>query len=167
MILNYAAPTDLAGMTLVPGVYCFSSSVANSGVLTLDGLLTDVWIFKSGSSLTAGPGSSVVGTGSECNIFWQVGSSATLNSTAVFKGTIIANQSISMNNGATIDGRALALNGAVTLINNIIDNSACSGLGIGGVGVTKLFSPPTILQGNESTLTNYHFYQCQCWCGHS
>jgi len=150
---NYNVPTDLAGENLVPGVYCFSSSVENSGVLTLDGLATDVWIFKSGSSLTAGPGSSVEGTGSECNIFWQVGSSATLDTTSISKGTIIANQSISMNNGATLNGRAFALNGAVTLINNIIDASVCSGLAPGGVGVTKVFSPSRIREGNESTLT--------------
>ena len=150
---TYDVPTDLAGMNLVPGVYCFASSVENSGVLTLDGLLTDVWIFKSGSSFTAGPGSSVVGTGSECNIFWQIGSSATLDTTSVSKGTIIANQSISMNNAASLNGRVFALNGAVTLINNVIDASVCSGLTPGGVGVTKVFSPSRIREDKISTLT--------------
>lgn len=140
-------PTDLAGQTLVPGVYCYSSSVENTGTLTLDGLPTDVWVFRIGSTLTNGPGSSVVGTGSKCNIFWQVGSSATLDTTTTFKGTIIADQSISMNDSVTLDGRALALNGAVTLINDTIDATGCN------VGVSKDFSPTTIQEGGSSTLT--------------
>jgi len=147
-------PTDLAGQTLVPGVYCFSSSVQNTGVLTLNGLPTDVWVFRIGSTLTTGPGSSVVGTGSKCNIFWQVGSSATLDTTTTFEGTIIALQSISMNNGSTLNGRALARNGAVTLINDTIDATGCAGVPPpGGVGVFKVFSPSTIAVGGVSTLT--------------
>jgi len=147
-------PTDLAGQTLVPGVYCYSSSVQNSGVLTLNGLSTDVWVFKIGSTLTTGPGSSVVGTGSKCNIFWQVGSSATLDTTTTFEGTVIALQSISMNNGVTLNGRALARNGAVTLINDTINPTGCAGVPpSGGVGVSKVFSPSPIVEGNVSTLT--------------
>ena len=80
-------PTDLAGQTLVPGVYCYSSSVQNSGVLTLNGLSTDAWVFRIGSTLTTGPGSSVVGTGSQCNVFWQVSSSATLDTTTYVRNT--------------------------------------------------------------------------------
>jgi hypothetical protein len=147
-------PTDLAGQNLAPGVYCFSSSVQNSGVLTLNGLPTDVWIFRIGSTLLAGPGSSVVGTGSKCNIFWQVGSSATLDTTTTFKGTIIALQSISMNNGVTLNGRALARNAAVTLINDTIDASGCAGVpSPGGVGLFKDFSPSPIVASGVSTLT--------------
>ncbi|MGV8026555.1 MAG: sortase [Anaerolineaceae bacterium] len=147
-------PTDLAGQTLVPGVYCYSSSVENTGTLTLNGLATDVWVFKVGSTLTTGPGSSVVGSGSKCNIFWQVGSSATLDTTTTFKGTIIANYSISMNNGARLDGRALALHGADTLINNTIDITGCGSVApSAGVGVFKVFSPSTIEEGEVSTLT--------------
>src|SRR5512141_678876 len=135
-------PTDLAGQTLVPGVYCYSSSVQNSGVLTLNGLPSDVWVFRIGSTLTTGPGSSVVGTGSTCNVFWQVGSSATLDTTTTFAGTIIALTSISMNNGVTLNGRALARNGGVTLINDAINPTGCPGVPpSGGVGVSKVFSP--------------------------
>jgi Ice-binding-like/IPTL-CTERM motif len=147
-------PTDLAGQTLVPGVYCYSSSVQNSGVLTLNGLATDVWVFKIGSTLTTGPGSSVVGTGSKCNIFWQVGSSATLDTTTTFEGTVIALQSISMNNGVTLNGRALARNAAVTLINDTINPTGCAGVPpSGGVGVSKVFSPSSIAGSSVSTLT--------------
>ena len=147
-------PTDLAGQTLVPGVYCYSSSVQNSGTVTLNGTAADVWVFRIGSTLTTGPGSSVAGTGNKCNIFWQVGSSATLDTTTTFKGTIIALQSISINNGATLNGRALARNGAVTLINDTIDASVCAGVPApGGVGLFKVFRPSTIGVGGVSTLT--------------
>ena len=147
-------PTDLAGQTLVPGVYCYSSSVQNTGVLTLDGLSTDVWVFRIGSTLTTGPGSSVVGTGSNCNIFWQVGSSATLDTTTAFEGTIIALRSISMNNGVTLNGRALARDAAVTLINDTINATGCAGVPASeGVGVFKVFNPSPIVAGGVATLT--------------
>jgi hypothetical protein len=147
-------PTDLAGQNLAPGVHCYSSSVQNTGTLTLNGLPTDVWVFRIGSTLTTGPGSSVVGTGSTCNIFWQVGSSATLDTATTFEGTIIALQSISMNNGVTLKGRALARNAAVTLINDSIDPTGCAGVPpAGGVGLFKVFSPSPIGLGGVSTLT--------------
>ena len=118
-------PTDLAGQTLVPGVYCYSSSVQNSGTVTLSGSASDVWVFKIGSTLTAGPGSVVVTGGAQsCNVFWQVGSSATLNTSSNVPGTIIASSSVTLNTGASISGRALALNGAVTLDSNNV--SVCS-----------------------------------------
>lgn len=140
-------PTDLAGQTLLPGVYCYSSSLENTGTLTLNGLATDVWVFRIGTTLNTGSSSSVVGSGSKCNIFWQVGSSASLDTTTTFKGTIIADQSVSMNNGVTLDGRAMALNGAVTLINDTIDATGC------GVEVSMDFSPTTIGEDGISTLT--------------
>jgi hypothetical protein len=147
-------PTDLAGATLVPGVYCYSSTLQNSGTLTLNGLATDVWIFKVGSALTTGPGSVVTGTGSKCNIFWQVTSSATLDTTTTFKGTIIALQSISMNNGVALNGRAWARNGALTLINDVIDPTGCAGVpASGGVGASKVFSPVSIVLGAVSGMT--------------
>jgi hypothetical protein len=96
-------------------------------VPTLSGLPTDVWVFEIGITLTTGPGSSVVGTSSKCNILWQVGSSATLDTTTTFEGTVIALQSISMNNGVTFGGRALARDGAVTLIDDTIDPSDGAG----------------------------------------
>lgn len=150
-------PTDLAGAVLTPGVYCYSSSVQNSGVLTLSGTsAADVWVFRIGSTLTTGPGSSVVVTGPapSCNAFWQVGSSATLDTTTAFSGNILALSSISMSDGASIAGRALARNGSVTLINNTIDATGCAGVApSGGVGVFKVFSPSTIHAGDLSTLT--------------
>ena len=148
-------PTDLAGQTLVPGVSIVIRRPCRiAELLTLNGLPTDVWVFRIGSTLTTGPGSSVVGTGSQCNVFWQVGSSATLDTTTTFAGTIIALTSISVNNGVTLHGRALARNGAVTLINDTIDPSGCAGVAPpGGVGLFKVFSPSTIAAGGVSTLT--------------
>jgi hypothetical protein len=146
-------PTDLAGANLVPGVYCYSSTVGLTGVLTLNGIASDVWVFKIGSSLTTGPGASVVGTGNSCNTFWQVTSSATLDTTTVFRGYILALQSITLNNGASDEGGLFARNGAATLINNKVDSSVCTGgPPAAGVGVSKIFSPASIGQGGVSTL---------------
>lgn len=146
-------PTDLAGTAPAHGVWCYSSSVMLSGVLTLTGIATDVWVFKIGSSLTTGPGASVVGTGNSCNIFWQVTSSATLDTTTVFRGYILALQSITLNNGASDEGGLFARNGAATLINNKVDSSVCTGgPPAAGVGVNKIFSPASIGQGGVSTL---------------
>jgi len=124
--------TDLGGLTLTPGVYVFSSSAQLTGALTLNagGNPAAVFIFRTGSTLTTASGSSVVmiGGGSPCNVFWQIGSSATLGTTTSFAGNILALTSITLNTGATIlNGRALARNGAVTLDTNTISALACSG----------------------------------------
>jgi LPXTG-motif cell wall-anchored protein len=126
---TFTPPTDLGGKTLVPGVYCFGSSAALTGVLTLDGQgnPSAVWVFKIGSAITAASGSSIVfiGAGSGCNVFWQVTSSATIGTTSQFAGNILALTSITLNTGARLSGRALARNGAVTLDTNTISASAC------------------------------------------
>ena len=112
---------DLGGKTLTPGTYCSSSSLGLTGTLILSG--SGVFIFKAASStLTTASGSTVSLTNGAqpCNVFWQIGSSAVIGSTTTFVGTIMALTSISLDNGANIAGRALARNGAVTLINNII-----------------------------------------------
>ena len=118
---------DLGGLTLVPGVYCFASSAELTGTLTLSATDPDgVFIFKTGSTLTTASESSVSLLGADaCNVYWRVGSSATLGTTTDFAGNIIALTSITLNTGATLDGRALALNGAVTLDSNTVDSSSC------------------------------------------
>ena len=151
------APMDLVGQTLVPGVYCFSSSVMNTGTLTLDaqGTSNAVWVFKIGSTLITGPGSSVVfiNGGQSCNVFWQVGSSATLGTTTTFVGNILATTSITMNTGATLDGRALAQTGAVTLDTNVVTASECLVVSPFAPTLGKGFSPPSINENGVSTLT--------------
>ena len=85
-------------------------------------------MFEIGSTLTTASASSVVlvNGANPCNVYWQVGSSATLGTTTAFQGNLMALASISLNNGATVIGRVLARNGAVTLINNVLDSSRCA-----------------------------------------
>ena len=122
---------DLGGLTLTPGVYKFDSSAELTGQLTLNlqGDPNSLFVFQIGSTLTTASNSSVITiNGSECcNIYWQVGSSATLGTTTDFLGNILADQSITLTTGADItQGRALALNGAVTLDDNNISNAGCA-----------------------------------------
>lgn len=108
---------------VAPGVYCSTSSFTLSGNLTLTG--SGVWIFKTVSTLITSPGSSITG-GDPCNIWWRIGSSATLDTTTSFKGNILALTSITLNTGATLNGRALAQTGAVTLDANTITGPTCT-----------------------------------------
>ncbi len=122
---------DLGGMTLTPGTYCFNSSAALTGTLTLNGQGDPfaVFIFKIGSTLTTSSNSSVVmiNEGSGCNAFFQVGSSATLGTNTSFAGNILALTSITLQTGTDIDaGRALAINGALTLDTNSVSSLACA-----------------------------------------
>ncbi|MEO6351325.1 MAG: IPTL-CTERM sorting domain-containing protein [Candidatus Limnocylindrales bacterium] len=121
---------DLGGMTLVPGVYCFSSSAQLTGTLVLNaqGNANAVFVFKIGSTLTTASNSVVVVSngGLNCNAFWQVGSSATLGTGTTFAGNLLALTSITLTTGARSFGRILARNGAVTLDTNTVDRSACA-----------------------------------------
>lgn len=120
---------DLGGLTLTPGVYCFSTSAQLTGTLTLDaqGNPNAVFTFKIGSTLTTASGSSVllINSASSCGVFWQVGSSATLGTGTALAGNIVALSSITLNTGASVNGRVLARNGAVTLDDS--DVTVCSG----------------------------------------
>jgi type VI secretion system secreted protein VgrG len=113
---------DLGGQTLGPGLYNSASSIGITGTLTLNGTATSVFVFQIGSALTVNVGSQVVLTGGAqaANVFWQVGSSATINTSAIFVGTILAQASVSLGTGAALDGRAFARTGAVTLLSNTI-----------------------------------------------
>jgi MYXO-CTERM domain-containing protein len=125
---------NLGGMTLTPGVYCFSSSAQLTGALTLNaqGNANAVFVFKIGSTLTTASASSValINGGNPCGVAWQIGSSATLGTATSFVGNLIALTSISLTTNANIIGRALARNGAVTLDTNNISFAACSAGGV-------------------------------------
>ena len=131
---------DLTGLTLTPGVYQNASAVMldTNGTLTLngEGNPDSVFIFQVGSTLTTGTNSTIsyINGAQPCNVFWQVGSSATLGTSSLFVGTILANQSISLSDTVTVNGRLLANNGAVTLIDDTIIPSDCATSSGGGSG---------------------------------
>jgi type VI secretion system secreted protein VgrG len=122
---------DLVGVTLAPGVYESTAHgpLGLTGQLVLDGQGNPnaVFIFQTNSTLITGAGSTVelINGASECNVFWQVGSSATLATNSVFVGNILALTSVSVQTGAVVHGRALARNGAVTLDNNVFTSPSC------------------------------------------
>ena len=126
-------PPDAGGLRLRPGVYKTGTvaSLGLTGNLTLDakGDPRAVFIFQIESTLTTAGDSSVslAGGAQACNVFWQVGSSATLGSRTALKGDVLALASISATDGVTVDGRLLARNGAVTLINDTVKRPTCSG----------------------------------------
>jgi Ice-binding-like/Bacterial Ig-like domain len=135
---NYAAQApggavlvaDIGGETLVPGVYKTTSaqpSLGITGTLTLSG--NGTYIFQIVSTLTAENNSDVVLSGGALpeDVFWQVGSSATVGTTATFAGTIMAQASVSLGTGSTLDGRALALSGGVTLLDDQVNVPPCPG----------------------------------------
>jgi hypothetical protein len=124
----------LGGLTLVAGVYNAGGVVLDlTGTLTLDGQNdpNSVWVFQATSALVTASSSAVtlINGASPCNVFWQITSSATLGSGSTFVGTIMALASITMADSVTVNGRALARNGNVTLINDTINNArSCSGV---------------------------------------
>ena len=160
--------TDLGGLTLKAGVNCFAKSAQLTGTLSLDaeGKADAVFVFQIGSTLTAASGSHVLllNGASECNVFWQVGSSATIGTGSSFVGNILALTSIALQTGATLSGRALAQTGAVTLdTNRVIPGSCASGLDGGTAGADAGAATP-----DGGTRTPDGGVTCQgtvCGCG--
>lgn len=170
---------DLGGQTLTPGVYQDNGAPASLGItgtLTLDGQgdANAVFIFKSASTLTTAASSQVtlINGAQACNVFWQIGSSATLGTNSNFKGNILAMDSITDNGGSVIEGRFLARNAAVTLNNTTITKATCvvpppppaPAVGSGGGGgfaplplinVTKIPSPLALPGGAGSVTYTY------------
>ncbi len=140
--------TELGGQSVTPGVYKSQSGTFGiTGALTLnaEGNPNAVFIFKTASTLISASASRVnlINGAQPCNVSWKVGSSATLGTSSAFVGNILALQSISVNNGVSVNGRLLARNGAVTLINDTVTRAACTsaspegGGGEGGGGGGK------------------------------
>jgi hypothetical protein len=135
-------PADAGGLFLTPGVYQRASSLGLTGNVTLDaqGDPSAVFILQAGTLTTASNGRvALTGGAQACNIFWQIGSSATLGTNTAFVGNILAQQSITLNTLATVIGRTLARNGAVTLDSNTVSRQDCApgttpGTGPGGGG---------------------------------
>jgi hypothetical protein len=124
--------TELGGQTLGPGVYdSAAGDFEITGTLTLDGQGNPnaIFIFKTASTLVTAAGNSqvdLVNGAQSCNVFWQVGSSATLGTNTLFRGNILALTSITATTGAIVDGRLLARNGATTLDTNTVTLAACA-----------------------------------------
>jgi Ice-binding-like/Bacterial Ig-like domain len=126
---------DIGGQTKAPGVYTATSTLGITGDLTLDGSTNPngTWIFQVGTALTTAAGSPgtpasrvlLINGAQAHNVFWQIGSSATLGTYSLFQGTIMAQASITLTTGATLDGRALARAGAVTLDSNPVNVPPC------------------------------------------
>jgi hypothetical protein len=139
--------TDLGGQTLTSGVYNSAASVGLTGALTLDaqGDPDAVWVFQAGSTLTTATASSIVlvGGAEACNVYWQIGSSATLGTASSFRGTILALTSITLTTGATVEGRLLARNGAVTLDTNTVTKPSCTTTPPTSTGPTNTAPPST------------------------
>jgi hypothetical protein len=126
---------NIGGQTKAPGVYTATTTLGITGDLTLDGSTNPngTWIFQVGTALTTAAGSPgtpasrviLIGGAQAHNVFWQIGSSATLGTYSLFQGTIMAQSSITVTTGATLDGRALARTGAVTLDSNPVNVPPC------------------------------------------
>jgi LPXTG-motif cell wall-anchored protein len=129
--LNATTTAELGGLTLVGGVYAgpSKSPLSLNGTLVLDGEgnPNSVFIFQTDSTLITGSASTVslINGAQECNVFWQVGSSATLGTGSVFAGNILALTSIAVTTGVTVHGRALARNGEVTLDTDVFTAPTC------------------------------------------
>ncbi len=127
---NDLTGTDLGSRTLTAGAYGFSSSAGLTGALTLDaqGDPNAQFVFEIGSTLTTASASSVilVNGASPCNVHWQIGSSATLDSGTSFAGNVMAQVDITLNDAASVLGRVLAIEGQISLINNVLTRPECS-----------------------------------------
>ena len=146
---NDLTGVDLGGLTLSPGAYGFSTSAQLTGQLTLDahGDPSAQFVFVIGSTLTTASASSVILTNgaSPCNVYWKIGSSATFGSGTAFEGNVLALTSISLNSGVTFLGCALARNGEVTLINDVLTLPQCA---------TETSTTPTETAGGGGTTTS-------------
>ncbi|MBM7026455.1 ice-binding family protein, partial [Clavibacter zhangzhiyongii] len=141
-----AVPADLVGATLTPGVYTAGGPLGLTGTVTLDaqGDPAAVFVIQAPSSLTTASSSRValVNGAQACNVFWQVSSSASLGTNSGFSGSILALTSVSVGTGATVDGRALARNGSVTLDDDAFVASTCgSSTSPIGSGTTPVVTP--------------------------
>jgi hypothetical protein len=150
-----AVPEDIGGQTLVPGLYKFDAAASISSDVTLSGGPDDVWIFQVGSTLTTADTSKVILTGGAqaSNVFWQVGSSATLGTGSSFNGTIMAQTAITLNTGTVLNGRALARDAAVTLHTNTVTKPVTISITVTGDISNWVFIPQTENSNNAITLT--------------
>ena len=149
--VEFTTVSDLtSAVALAPGVYANAAKgpLLLTGAMTLDGQNDPnaVFIFQTDSTLITGSGSVVnlINGASECNIFWQVGSSATIGTGSAFVGNVLALTSIAVQTGATVRGRALARIGEVTLDNNVFTSTNCALSPEGAPAATTTLAPDTV-----------------------
>jgi hypothetical protein len=128
--ISSGPPGEFGGLTLTPGVYTTPSSAEITGTLTLNALgdPNAQWVFQVGSTLTTASASNFVleGGAQACDVYWAVGSSATLGTNSVFDGTILAADSDTLTTGAVVNGGVFAETGAITLDDNTVTAAACA-----------------------------------------
>src|SRR6185295_11132079 len=147
----FAGTKELAGLTLVPGVYCADSFHLTSGTLTLSGTAADTWIFKSASDLVITGGAAAKVVSPSCSVWWRVVSSATFDAGSSLAGNILADTSITLAAGASLTGKALARTAEVTLSTSTI--TACSLIAITPTVTGTPPSPTPTVTGTPPTLT--------------
>lgn len=147
---NELTGTNLGSRTLGPGAYSYATSAQLTGALTLDaaGDPSAQFVFEIGSTLTTASASSVLLTNgaSPCNVYWQVGSSATLDTGTAFQGNLMALTDITLNKGASVIGRVLARNGQIEMNDNVLSNGKCAA----GSATTPTGSTPSGSDGTPS-----------------
>ena len=147
--------TELGGQTLGPGVYdSAAGDFAITGTLTLDGQgdPNAIFIFKAASTLDTAAGNSqvdLINGAQSCNVFWQVGSSATLGTNTLFRGNILALTSITATTGAVVDGRLLARNAATTLDTNTVTRAQCAAVAVVPPAVVVAANVPPVVTINR------------------
>jgi type VI secretion system secreted protein VgrG len=153
--INATTKADLGNLRLGAGVYAGPShgALGLTGPLTLDGAgdPNSVFIFQTNSTLITASSSTVklINGANACNVYWQVGSSATLGTGSVFVGNIVALTSITVNNSVTVHGRALARNGAVTLNNDTFTKPTCA-----ASSVTTTTAAPTTTAATPTSVAS-------------
>ena len=147
----FAGTKELAGLTLVPGVYCASSFHLTNGTLTLSGTASDTWIFKSGSDLIITGGAAARVVSPSCSVWWRVVSTATFDAGSSLTGNILADTSITLAAGASLNGKALARTAEVTLSSNTI--TACTLISLTPTVTATPASPTPTVTGTPPTST--------------
>jgi hypothetical protein len=146
---------NIGGMTLTPGLYKWSTGVTIPTSVTLSGGANDVWIFQIAQNLNVGSGAQVIlsGGAQASNVFWQVGGQATLGTTSVFNGNILAQTAIVLNTGAILNGRALAQT-AVTLDSNnvMVPTSTSTGMQYVPITTQTPTTTTTTTQNNQQLI---------------
>ena len=146
---------NLGGFTYVAGSYSSATSLSHTGTITLQGDADDVFIFTAVSTLTTAAGAdfAFIGPVQACNVFWRIGSSASIGTGAAFVGTVIAQASVTVGTDATIEGRLLAQTAAVTLLNNVFTAPGCDEEGGDGTQLGTLVAPVDTVDGTPRPTT--------------